>query len=114
MSESQAANKLKWVYRVDKFIVPDQGREEFVDKVRSTHRLLRTLPDFMQDFVLEQSAGPGEFNFVTIVEWEGSEFIENARAAVMALHQEMNFSPQDTFTRLGIKADLANYNHIEI
>jgi hypothetical protein len=31
----------------------------------------------------------------------------------MAKHQEMNFSPQEMFARLGIKADLGNYKKIE-
>jgi hypothetical protein len=68
MTEDQAINKSKRVYHVDRFIVPVRAREEFIDKVRHTHQLLRTLPSFIQDFVLEQSAGPGEFNFVTAVE----------------------------------------------
>lgn len=113
MTENQTVNKSKRIYRADKFIIPFEAREEFIDKVRKTHELLRTLPGFIQDFVLEQFAGPGEFNFVTIVEWESSEYVEKARAAVMALHQEMNFSPQEMFTRLGIKADLANYQRID-
>jgi len=90
-------------YRVDKFVVPEQASEEFIGRVRNTHELLRTQPGSFQNFVLEQSAGPGEFNFVTFVEWESSEAIESARAAVMAMH------PQEMFARLGIKADLANY-----
>jgi hypothetical protein len=113
MTENQAVNHSKRVYRVDKFIVPPRAREEFLDKVWNTHGLLRTLPVFMQDFVLEQSAGPGEFNFVTIVEWENTESIEKARAAVMSLHQAMDFSPQAMFARLEIKTDLANYQTIE-
>jgi heme-degrading monooxygenase HmoA len=113
MTDNRSSDKSKRVYRVDKFIVPIQAREEFIGKVRNTHKLLRTLPGFVQDFVLEQSAGPGEFNFVTIVEWESSDAIENARAAVMAMHKETNFNPQEMFARLGIKADLANYIPID-
>jgi heme-degrading monooxygenase HmoA len=97
------------IYRVDKFIVPDEARSEVIGKLRSTHALLKEQPGFVQDFVLAQSSGPGEFNFVTIVEWESEEAVENARSAVMALHREMNFDPQEVFARLRIKADLANY-----
>ena len=113
MTENQPTNKSRRVYRVDKFIVPTGAREEFVDKVRKTHELLRTLPGFIQDFGLEQSAGPGEFNFITIVEWENSGSIENARTAVIAMHRGMNFSPREMFSRLEIKADLANYQRID-
>ena len=101
------------VYRVDKFVVPDSAREEFIEKVRRTHDALRQQEGFLQDFVLEQSTGPGEFNFVTIVEWESPGVLERARSAVVALHRRMNFHPLELFARLGIKADLANYIRLE-
>jgi heme-degrading monooxygenase HmoA len=101
------------IYRVDKFVVPSGAREEFLEKVRRTHALLQAQPGFLQDFVLEQSSGPGEFNFVTMVEWASQEAVENARAAVVKLHREMNFTPQEVFARLDIKADLANYKRLE-
>jgi heme-degrading monooxygenase HmoA len=88
MLDTRSSDESKRVYRVDKFIVPIQAREEFIRNFRNTHKLLRTLPGFVRDFVLEQSEGPGEFNFVTMVEWESSEASENARAAVMAMHLE--------------------------
>jgi heme-degrading monooxygenase HmoA len=69
-------------------------------------------PGFLQDFVLEQSSGPGEFNFVTIVEWESQEAVENARAAVAKLHREMNFNAQEMFVRLSIETDLAYYKRL--
>jgi heme-degrading monooxygenase HmoA len=101
------------VYRVDKFIVPGDAREEFLEKARRTHALLKAQPGFLQDLILEQSSGPGEFNFVTIVEWASQEAVENARAAVVKVHRQMNFAPQEVFARLDIKADIANYKRLE-
>jgi heme-degrading monooxygenase HmoA len=101
------------IYRVDKFAVPAAAREEFLDKVRRTHALLRAQPGFLQDFVLEQSSGPGEFNLVTIVEWATQESVENARAAVASLHRGMNFDAKELFARTGIRADIANYTRLE-
>ncbi len=113
MKKDDLSGKSKRIYRVDKFVVPDRAREEFISQVRNTHQLLRTLSGFLQDFVLERSSGPGEFNFVTIVEWDSVESIEKAKAAVMTMHKQMNFNPQEMFSRLGIKADLANYRRID-
>jgi len=101
------------VYRVDKFVVPSSAREEFLDKVRHTHALLKAQPGFLQDFVLEQSSGPGKFNFVTMVEWASQEAVENARTAVAALHRGMNFDANELFARSGITADIANYLRVE-
>jgi hypothetical protein len=66
------------IFRVDKFVVPVNAREEFLGKVPATHAVLRTQPGFVRDAILEQSSGPGEFNFVTIVEWENSGAIDGA------------------------------------
>ena len=101
------------IYRVDKFVVPGAAREEFLERARRTHTLLQAQPGFLQDFILEQSSGPGEFNFVTIVEWASQEAFEDARNAVQKLQGKMNFNPQETIARLGIKADIANYTRLE-
>jgi hypothetical protein len=114
MTDNQVSDRSKRVYRLDKFVVPEHVRNEFFAKVRKTHEFLRTLPGFLQDFVLEQSSGPGEFNFVTIVEWDSPASIETAKAAVMALHKKMNFNPQEMFAELGVKADLANYAQVDV
>ncbi len=101
------------IFRVDKFVVPAHAREEFLDKVHATHAVLRTQAGFVRDAILEQSSGPGEFNFVTIVEWETSDAIEGARRAVAAQHQKMNFDAQAMISGLGIRADIANYERVE-
>lgn len=100
------------VYRVDKFKVPPLAREEFLGKVHETHALLRTLPGFEGDFLLEQSSGPGEFNVVTIAIWKDEASIVQAKAAVEAEREKTGFSPQELLVRLGIEADLANYREM--
>ncbi|MBX5240245.1 antibiotic biosynthesis monooxygenase [Rhizobium sp. NLR22b] len=99
-------------YRIDKFIVPAAAREEFLVKVMMTHKLLEAQEGFIEHKVLEQVAGPGEFNFVTIAEWQNNEVVERARAAVMAAHKAANFDPQEMFSRLGIRADIASYKPV--
>jgi heme-degrading monooxygenase HmoA len=103
----------KEIFRVDKFVVPAHAREEFLTRVHATHEVLRTQAGFVRDAILEQASGPGEYNFVTIVEWENNDFIEGARKAVAALHQSMNFDAQAMINRLGIRADIASYKRVE-
>lgn len=100
------------VYRVDKFVVPQTAREEFLGRVKATHEVLRRQPGFVRDAVLEQTSGPGRFNIVTIAEWENNEAIEGARSAVMAAHAAEGFNAQETILRLGIEADLAFYETV--
>jgi heme-degrading monooxygenase HmoA len=66
------------IFRVDKFVVPGHAREEFRTRVHATHEVLRTQAGFVRAAILEQTPGPGERNFVTIVEWENSDAIEGA------------------------------------
>lgn len=108
MADSQPTH----VFRVDKFIVPEASRNEFVDQLRRTHDLLAEQPGFVQDFLLEQSSGSGEFNFVTMVEWESQEAIDSARTKIKAMHEQRNFDPQELFARLDITADIATYSLI--
>jgi len=99
-------------YRIDKFAVPEAAREEFLMNVLKTHEVLQAQQGFISHQVLEQVSGPGEFNFVTIAQWESAEVIERVKAAVQAAHRARNFNPQALFQRLGIRADIANYKPV--
>lgn len=99
-------------FRVDKFVVPVAAREEFLINVMMTHKLLEAQDGFIDHKVLEQVAGPGEFNFVTIAQWESADVVERVRAAVAAAHKAANFDPQEMFARLGIRADMASYKPV--
>ncbi|NIC04854.1 antibiotic biosynthesis monooxygenase family protein [Billgrantia bachuensis] len=101
------------IFRVDKFSVPEAAREEFLKRVHDTHQVLRRQPGFIRDSLLEQVAGSGRFNIVTIAEWENQEAIDAARLAVTKAHREKGFDPQESMARLGIEADIANYQPIE-
>lgn len=74
-----------------------------------THERLQALPGFVQDFILEQLSDTAEFNLVTIVEWENMEAIKEAKEEIHKLHEQMNFDPKELMLRLGIRADLGNY-----
>lgn len=100
------------VFRIDKFVVPPLAMDEFAARVRQTHELLRRQPGFVRDLILEQASGPGEFNVVTMVEWQAQEAIDKARPVVMAMHESHGFDPQALMKRLGIRADIGNYRRV--
>jgi len=99
-------------YRVDKFVVPETAREEFLLNVLMVHEVLQVQPGFMGHSVLEQVSGPGEFNFVTIAQWESAEVAERVRVAVQTAQKACRLDPQALFQRLGIRADIANYRPV--
>ncbi|RWP46773.1 antibiotic biosynthesis monooxygenase [Mesorhizobium sp.] len=112
MSEINQAVNGSSVFRVDKFVVPANAREEILAKVRMTHELLRQQQGFVQDFLLEQFSGPGEFNLVTIVEWQSQAAVDKVVPIVKAAHERIAFNPKETIARLGVKVDIANYQRI--
>ncbi len=114
MSEGQSRGASAPLYRVDKFAVPAAGRDEFLKRVASTHALLRQQAGFVRDLLMEQQSGPGVFNFVTLVEWTGPEVVERVAAAVAELHRQTGFEREEMMTRLGIKADIANYTRLDL
>ena len=100
-------------YRVDKFAVPAESREEFLRIIAQTHSVLRLSEGFLGDFILEQESGPGEFNIVTFVQWAGPEAIAGASASVRKLHADMGIDPREVVARLGIRPDIAIYRQVE-
>ena len=46
-------------YRIDRFVVPDAARAEFIGRVRMTHAVLRQQPGFVRDALLEHPGEPG-------------------------------------------------------
>lgn len=111
MSEKAVSDR---VYRLDKFLVPNAAREEFLKNVNHTHALLKSQPGYLQGFILEQPVNADEFNLVTLIEWENSQSAESARFVVQAMHKETGFNPQEVRARLGIKFELGDYRTLGV
>jgi len=96
-------------YRIDKFIVPAAARQAFIDAVDATDAVMRAQPGFVRHDLLEQVGGPGEFNFVTVAEWESDAVIPVVAAAIARHHAERRFDRNAFLTTHGIRADIATY-----
>jgi heme-degrading monooxygenase HmoA len=101
------------VYRLDRFVVPAEARDEFLMRVGQTHKILRKQWGFVQDFLLERPGEGGATIVVTMVEWDSRETVDRVVPIVQAAHREMGFSPKETIARLGITAELGVYQPIE-
>jgi heme-degrading monooxygenase HmoA len=96
-------------FRVDKFIVPGAARTAFIQAVDDTEAVMRDQPGFVAHSLLEQVGGPGEFNFVTVAEWESEAYIPAAAAAIARNHAMRCFDRNLFFAAHGIRADIATY-----
>jgi heme-degrading monooxygenase HmoA len=96
-------------FRIDRFLVPQAARAEFLSRVLQTHRLLADQPGFLGDHVVERAAASDANEIVTIAVWESEEAVVSARKAVQAMHKAAGFDPGSLFHRLEIKAEIGNY-----
>lgn len=97
------------VFRVDKFVVPPASLRSFLAQVERTHQLIGAQRGCLRNLVLHQAGGPGEFNVVTLVEWESAAALAAARADVQAHHAREGFDAAAFMAELGIRSDLAEY-----
>jgi heme-degrading monooxygenase HmoA len=97
------------VHRIDRFVVPDAALDEFLADVARTHDLLRGLPGYRRDLLLEGERTGGTTRILTAVEWADEDAVAGAIEVVRRAHTAAGFSPREATARLGISADLGLY-----
>ena len=109
MTESSAET-----FRVDRFTVPEAARDEFLAQVADTHHILRTLPGFVRDAILEKPGGPG-----------GWLYPHHRRMGQHGSHRErpqghsgpprrIRLRAQEFMAKLGVTPELASYRRLDI
>lgn len=101
------------VYRVDIFNVPEQARRRFLDRLEETHRILRTVPGFIEDHILERPGGPGVSTIVTIAKWKDADAVLRAKSTMGAWRSKTGFKPQELMRELGVEAAIGEFRPIE-
>lgn len=91
------------VFRIDRFAVPADAMPAFLDQLQRIDRLLATLPGCVQHRVLTQAEG--EFNVLTLVEWESEAAMAAARGVVQRRYAEDGFDPPTFMRWLGVRPD---------
>jgi len=87
--------------------------DAFLARVRRSHRWLGSLPGCLQNLVLQQAGGPGEFNIVTIVQWADAPAAAYAQATMQARFAQENFDAQGFMQALGVRGDLSMYRPLD-
>ncbi|HZG92109.1 MAG TPA: haloalkane dehalogenase [Pseudonocardia sp.] len=97
------------VYRLDRFAVPDAALAQFLDGVHRTHRDLAGLPGFRYDLLLEGTSEAGRTPVATVVAWADRAAYDAAVEVIGRSQRAAGASPQQTFDRLGVEAELGTY-----
>jgi quinol monooxygenase YgiN len=72
-------------YRIDKFIVPEAGLNDFLKQVEQVDAALSALPGCLQHLVMIQESHPGEpdIHVLTLVEWASAAHMDAAKACLL-------------------------------
>ena len=94
---------------VDKFIVPEESKERFLEQVHKSASFLRTLPGFVEGFVYEKSDGESRHNVITTAVWRDEEAFQNAKRNAAEEFKKIDFNPPKIMKALQVQIERATY-----
>lgn len=97
------------IVRVNRFTVPGEARAEFIRLLERTHAVMRRQPGFVEDLVLEQPAGAGIVNLITIIQFEGEHVLQPIIAAVALSDRQEGIDRQALSRQLGVESNVGFY-----
>ncbi|OOG68507.1 hypothetical protein B0E45_19610 [Sinorhizobium sp. A49] len=113
MSSTSTDGIVAPLYRINKFAVPTAVRAEFVNLVEKTLAVIRSQEGYVKDLFLEQHAGPGKFNFCTMIEFESEEFAPKVAAAITEFDKSLDIDRAVLMEKLGVETDSASYKSFQ-
>lgn len=113
MSSISKAGIAAPLYRINKFAVPTAARAEFVELVEKTLAMIRSQDGYVKDLFLEQYAGPGRFNFCTMIEFESETYAPKVAAAIAEFDKSLDLDRAALMEKLGVETDSASYKSFE-
>ncbi|MGW0038860.1 antibiotic biosynthesis monooxygenase [Gordonia sp. NB41Y] len=97
------------LHRIDKFSVPAEARDEFLDQINAIHRLLGRQPGILRNEVAQLVQGDSTFDVVTMVAWESRAAAEAAGRAIADDAAARGFDRIAFMQRLGVTGDFGTY-----
>jgi heme-degrading monooxygenase HmoA len=97
------------VVLIDKFIVPEASKVEFLEAVRSSATFLRTLPGFVEGFVYEKTDGEGRHNVVTTAVWKDEDAFQDAKKSAAEGFKRISFNPPEIMKKLKVEIERGVY-----
>ena len=112
IQEDKQANNAAQIL-IDKFIVPKEAKQEFMERMTINRNFIKQLPGFVQDAVYESHDEQGNEIYVTVAVWQNEAVFKKAREAVQAEYKKQNFDLAGMLKRLNITIDRGVYKKVE-
>jgi len=97
---------------IDKFFVPANAKNEFLERMRYNRSFIKTLPGFIKDEAYLLTDDSGNLTILTIAVWENEQVVSKAREAVQAEYNRIGFKPLEFYQRLNIKLERGIYHEM--
>lgn len=97
------------VYFVDKFIIPKNAVEEFVQRMEYNRDIIRSFPGFIKDEVIFSMDTNGDLTLMTIAVWQNQDFLDKAKLLVEAEYKKIDFNQAKFIKQLNIKTERKVY-----
>lgn len=94
---------------VDRFIVPEESKEPFLEQVRKSASFLRTLPGFVEGFVYEKTDGDSRQNVLTTAVWKDEGAFQNAKRSAAERFKKIGFNPPEIMKALNVQIERSIY-----
>ena len=99
--ESKKSETMQQIF-IDKFIVPEKSKQEFLERVRINRNFIKHLNGFVNDNAYERTDENGNLIYITIAVWENETVLKKAKEAVQAHYKKEGFNISEMFERLHI------------
>ncbi len=97
---------------IDKFVVPKNAVEEFIQRMNYNRGFIRNLVGFVQDAAYERTDENGNTVVVTMAIWQSEDAIKKAKEAVQAEYARIGFHQAEMLSRLNIALERGTYTEM--
>lgn len=94
---------------IDRFIIPETSKAEFIERMTINRNLISKLPGFIRDDVYKRNDEQGNTLCITVAVWESEAAIANAKEQVQADYKKTGFDMPGMLQRLNIKMERGQY-----
>jgi hypothetical protein len=108
-TETQKSESMKQIF-IDKFIVPEKSKQEFLKRVSINRNIIKQLNGFVKDDAFERTDDKGNLIYMTIAVWENETVLKKAKEIVQASYKKEGFDIAEMFERLNITMERNVYN----
>ncbi|MDQ6528333.1 hypothetical protein [Flavobacterium sp. LHD-85] len=110
--ESKKSETMQQIF-IDKFIVPEKSKQEFLERVQINRNFIKHLDGFINDNAYERIDENGNLIYITIAVWKNESVLKKAKETVQAYYKKEGFNISEMFERLHITMERNVYKESE-